>query len=342
MFHIKAGGSVNLSLNSFGGIGARYAFYVDNGAIMSESNIDAGWDTVGTIVDTSAGGVWSTGIRISGASATCSMIGATWSSPQTGNFPCFNMGPNGELALTNFQNQGSKGSFIVTSGSSITLQNSGNRGLGGALDGGDYHQIQVTGGSSGMLVQNSYFSGNANTTNNQQHHVHGIVTTGHTPNYLVLQGNTFVYHEDDITTSFASSVTSISGNTTISTAGASSFSIVGAGFGIGMNTWDRLPQATILSGFGTGPAIQTNTGDYRNFRLVIGTGGTSGNGSVKMPVESPGGYMCLATVNDINSFYTASVASNSTDVAFFNYNRSTGGGAPWNAGNVVTVQCQGL
>jgi hypothetical protein len=332
---------VNLGLSGVGVIGARYGFYLDAGAVLAESNIAAGWDVVATIVDTSAGGTWSSGINFSGANASCATPATTWGEPNGGNQPCFNLGANGELTLMNFLSQGANGSFIVTAGSNVSLRNTDNRIVGGILDGGDYAQIKITGGNPGITVQNGLFGGTANTTNNQHLHVHGIVATGHTPSGLVMTDNTFLYQTDVLVSDFSAS-TMISGNVSAFTAGASSIILTGLGSGLGKNTWDKPPVPTIESGFGTAPAMTVGA-DFLTFLVDTGTGATRNNGVVDIPVAAPVGYVCSA-VNQSNSVGSAPVVTAATNhsVVLSNYSRTTGIGLNWSDHDRVAVQCRGF
>ena len=99
---------------------------------------------------------------------------------------------------------------------------------------------------------------------------------------------------------------------------------------------------TVLSGFGTGPAITAYNGNLA-FRVNVGTGGvaTSGVISFNSTYASPG-MDCSATditTTSATVFQTKAVAS-TTGVTLTNYN-DTGSAAAWASGDTISVVCIG-
>lgn len=101
-------------------------------------------------------------------------------------------------------------------------------------------------------------------------------------------------------------------------------------------------RPTIVSGFGTSPGILNGDTDDA-FVLLIGTGGTASSGVVGFTKAVPNGRNCWCeTVSRV----TAGVAhcraqpTSTTQNTFKNYD-STMTEAPWVAGDIVQVSCQG-
>jgi hypothetical protein len=275
VFHVTSGGSVSLTTTNLTVVGARYGFYVDSGGTVSESDINATWDVVGTIIDTSAGGVWSPAIKFSGINAVCATPATTWGSPNTGNASCFNMGSSGELDMNGFISAGSSGSFIATSGASVFITNSINDAIGGILDGADYYQVHVTAAAPVVSINGNKFSGNASTTNNQNAHVHGIVATASIAS-VAIQNNQFSFFQDEINVASASETTIIRSNSSSSTNGGSSITVTGSNtVNYGNNSWDKPPISAFTSASSCGGT--TGTGQIMNgaFTGFIQVGGTT-------------------------------------------------------------------
>lgn len=287
-FHVASsgGGQVNINATDLVVVGARYGILVDSGAIVAESQFSATWDAVGTIVDTSAGGSWyGYGVQFTGVGTGCYTPSTTWGGPATGNAPCFNLGnaANNEFVLNDFKSAGSQGDFIKTTGTDIILTNSESLGVGAAVDGNDYYQVNINStGSPRIRVQNNRFVGV-----NGSVHAHGITTTAAgIPNALVIQGNTFDYFNDDVTASFPqgaivsgnTSFDTISGNVSFNQSNAASIVYYG-------NFWDATPKPTV-SACGTSPTVASASGPNSGF-ITIGTG-TATTCTITMPLSIAG------------------------------------------------------
>ena len=342
VFHITPGSTVSINTSNMVVVGARYGFYVDSGAQSSESQINATWDAVGTIVDTSAGGNWPAGNQVTGLAAQCAIPSTTWGNPNTGNAPCFNMGTTGALNLTDFTSAGSQGSFVVTAGASVSLRNVSNGIIGSVTDGGDYSQILVTGVLHPVLtVLGSSFGGNVSATNNQRDHVHGITATASAPSSIVVENNSFLNHTDEINSILGTSgITIVETNWSQGTRGAASVILTGSGpVQFANNNFTKPPVSTIASGFGAAPFI-TSGKQYTTFSVNVGTGGTASSGQITIPFGQVNGYICSATEQtSADSFVTVATITTGNTVTLTNFSRTTGLLIAWPSGAQVNVQC---
>lgn len=274
IFDIYSGGAVNINGVNEVAVGWQYGIYVNSGGRWAESQYNATWDVVGTIIDTSAGGIYSFGNVFTGQNASCALSGNVWGvGGNGGQQSCFNFGSASgqEFALDNFQSNGSQGDFITTAGASIILTNSVSLSIGSVLaaspGAGEFYQVRVTAaGTPEIRVQNNRFSGyNANS------HVHGVAITGAgVPSIFMAQNNTFIYHQEAISGSYPAGA-NISGNNSRNTNGTVSFTQAGPGailyYG---NFWDKPPLPTLTS-CGTSPSVSSG-GTYNSGFFTVGTG----------------------------------------------------------------------
>ena len=284
-FHITTGGTVNLNAINLVVVGARYGFLVDSGASVAESQINAAWDAVGTIIDTSSGGNWyGIGIQFTGIAAGCATPATTWGAPNTGQAPCFNMGSSAfnELNLTDFHSGGSQGDFITTAGTDVILENSEALSIGSVLattpGAGDFYAVHITAsGTPNVRIQNNRFVGGVTGIA----HIHGISTTGAgIPGLLVIQGNSFSLFNDDVDASFPQGAI-VSGNSSSGTNGSVSLIQVNTNAIIYYgNNWDVPPVATVSS-CGSSPSV---TGAGPNAGFITTGGGTVNSCNVTMPL----------------------------------------------------------
>jgi hypothetical protein len=174
----------------------RYGFYLTSDAFSGLNDVKMDFDGVGTIIDTSSGGIWAPQNLVSGFTGACNI--AVYNGKSVSNEPCFNFGTNGTLRLVNFYGS-SYGSFIVSSGASVELYNSVIDGVGNVADGGTYYDIQFTDtrGGTTLVVQNSRLGGNV-VSGQADAHTHGIVagtwsSSNRTIPHAVIQNNHFQY-----------------------------------------------------------------------------------------------------------------------------------------------------
>lgn len=265
VFHITNGSGVNLTMTNIVMVGARYAFYLDASATLAESQINATYDAVGTIVDTSSGGLWAPGIQMTGAGA-CGTPPTTWGSAIIGNAPCFNLGASGEFKLSGFISNGSQGSLIVSSGTNLYIDDVKSANIGSAQDGGDYYQVNATAAVGAVSVKNSRFVGI-----NGSAHTHGLHTALAATQFTSI-GNEFTFSTDAITIQAAVSETMIANNWSLSTQGAVSITISGTNpVWYRTNNFDKPPVATV-SNCGAGAAV---SGDFSGYITVGSTNPTT-------------------------------------------------------------------
>lgn len=265
----------------------RYGIYVDNGATFGGSDIDISWDGMGSVVDSSSGGSYAVQNTMTGSVANCfvPVFGGT----STTNYPCFNLGANGGLALNGFYEIGASGSFVETAGASVYLRNVIAENIGYINDGGDYYAVNVTGVSGGtnIVSQNSRLIGQSASSK-----VHGIHTGANVPTSLIVQGTNFQFFNDDLSAQTAPTTT-ISGNWSVSTNGTLSVSLGGTNpVAYWNNNWDKPPKATVAN-CGAGAGI---TGALAGF-IGVGSTVTTTTCEFTLPFEPTGsaGGNCVFT-----------------------------------------------
>ena len=90
LFHITAGGTVTLVVESTETFSWRYGILVDAGALLGASIFDIAWDGMGTLIDSSSGGLYAFQNNFTGSMSQCSVVvyGGTATEPTS----CFNLG----------------------------------------------------------------------------------------------------------------------------------------------------------------------------------------------------------------------------------------------------------
>jgi hypothetical protein len=265
------GGGLNINAQNLIVVGARYGFLIDNGAQIAISQVSGTFDTVGTIIDTSAGGHWlGFGATFTGTGTGCAIPATVWGAPNGGNAPCFNLGPGGndELVIENFHIAGSQGDYVRTAGSAVSIVNSEMLSVGGANDGAEYYTVNVTGGNPEIRLSNNRFGGSWGGA-----HSHGFHTAaGITPNRVKIEGNTFDVMADAINAALPNG-SIVANNASGGMVGAGpDFVLQGPGsvtyYG---NLWARAPVPTVVPGScgGSPPAVQ---GGPNSGVLIVGTG----------------------------------------------------------------------
>lgn len=255
-------------------------FKLASTGVVGLSNSNMEFDGVATVIDASAGGLWS-GLNILSGAGDCHRWNYATSS-NSGHAPCFTMGanPSTELHLANLKISDASGSFIISAGTNVRLEHCEIGAIGSAADGGDYYVVHTTANPGGLnvVVQNSVIGGLLSSTK-----VHGI-TTDVVASRLVVQGNTFLFLNDDLNTQSAPT-TIITGNFSISTQGSASVLNLATGGNPviwNSNQFDKPPLATI-SGCGGSPAI---TGTLSGL-ITTGTGTVTAC-TITLPFNLPG------------------------------------------------------
>jgi hypothetical protein len=115
IFHIMAGGAVTLVVSSVETFSWRYGILIDSGGLLGGSIFDAAWDGMGTLIDSSSGGVYAFQNNFTGSMSECGIAVYGGHSP-TGNTPCFNLGAGSGLFIHDFRTDGSVGDWLVGAG----------------------------------------------------------------------------------------------------------------------------------------------------------------------------------------------------------------------------------
>ena len=273
------GNSVNITTSKIVVFGARYLFQIDNGGVLSLSNIDIGGgsDGIGTIIKNTAGGLYTAQNSLSGFVGSCAVV--KFSGGASTKVNCFEMGATGPLTLDNLFVGGVTGSFIVTA-SDVTMRNSTISSVGSIADGLDYYAIQMTAGNGKINVQGSTLGGRAADTK-----VHGIVTTGATPTTTNITGNYFSSFNDAISLQTSPLGMIVANNTSLGTTGSNSVVITGTnGVVYTGNQFDRPPTAT-TSACGAGSSA---SGALQGF-ISVGSTNPTNSCNLKLPFVPMGG-----------------------------------------------------
>ena len=282
MFHALNRGAgpafiVNGSGNS--AFGWRYGFLLDATALVSFTDFGVSWDAVGTLVDASSGGTWSSANNLSGSFSSCGITGWGGSPPTPIGTTCFNMGANSELKLT-----GAKfvsplsGNLVSTAGGSVYIDNV-SAVIGNIADANDYYVVKVTAGSPQVIIRNSALAGKSGSTK-----THGVKSSGILIG-LQVQNNNFQYFNDIIDIPSVSLVGLVTGNSSISTQGTVSVLLgTASSYQYHSNFWDKPPTAT-ASACGTGA---TASGAVEGFITVGSTNPTTAC-TITMPFNATGG-----------------------------------------------------
>ncbi|MES1993136.1 MAG: hypothetical protein V4457_05920 [Pseudomonadota bacterium] len=246
-----------------------YFIYVDSGGSFGQAHINVNQDGIGTIVDSSSGGVYAVQSKMQGIMSTC-QIWSYVTSTGSGHRPCFNLGAGSGLDLADFALNASRGDIIDITGGGpnyILLNNVSIGQIGSAADGGDYYFIYDPSSTSQLLrLTNSRVIGNASGVD--AHCCHGILypaTAFGTPNFL-MKNNLF---------SFMTDILTVNSNQTLLIEGNSSFNTYASGYTLNVlgngkakyeaNYWDIDPiQAPVPNS--TAPDSKT----YWNWGLPVG------------------------------------------------------------------------
>jgi len=224
---------------------------LDNLSSIGNSVWSVNLDGMRNIIDASAGGIWQSQNIFTGNNSGCGGLNWDSGSPVSeGNDPCFNMGANSGLVLSDYQAGASRGDMVTFSGGTVTLQGRGSGQIGQAADGGDYYVVHLTAPSpnANIIVQGYTMGGR-----NGDVHTHGIVSAN-AISRLKIQNSTFGQLNDVISVPWGGD-TLISGNDSVNTAGTFSVTNMGSGAGSWFgNHWDKPPLAAVSS-CGTGASI---------------------------------------------------------------------------------------
>ena len=289
IIHAVSGGTLNIDFAAPNSIfDWRYAIRVDSGGGIGLSHFYLDMDGVLSALDNSSGGTWGVQNNISG-NGDCGSFSYVTNAPKSGvSAACFSVGGTSSgLSMTGWTGGYSTGSYIVTAGGNVFLNNVTIAEVGTLNSTGPYYGIQATANPGGLVitVQNSFIGGAATPAN-----AYGIGGTA-TPSRLIVEGTFFGGFEQDIDIG-AAATTIITGNWSASTAGSTSVTLTGNNPVVyGNNFWDVPPVATVTS-CGSSPSV---------FGAIRGTVNV-GNGSISscsitppFVVLSQGNASCVFT-----------------------------------------------
>lgn len=241
MFHITAGGTVTLVVHNTETFSWRYGILIDNGAVLGGSIFDVAWDGMGTLIDSSSGGIYAIQNNFTGSMSECGIAVFGGDSP-TGNTPCFNLGPGSGLFIYDFRTDGSRGSWLVGSlGNTVVIDNVHLASIGEANDGRNYFIVTFALPTNSLTVRNSTFGGLPSNS-----HVHGINIGTNTMGNTIIQNCVFNFMQTSIT-GVTNNQVMLTGNTSFNTnAGGKSVDLRGAGSMVYTgNFWDVPPTALL-------------------------------------------------------------------------------------------------
>jgi len=193
IFHITAGGAVTLVVSSTETFSWRYGILIDKGGLLGGSIFDVAWDGMGTLIDSSSGGLYAFQNNFTGSMSTCGIAVYGGQSP-TGATPCFKLGRDSGLFIYDFRTDGSRGSWLLgAGGNTVVINNVTIASIGGVNDGRDYYLAHFAAPTNDLTVRNSQLGGLQSNS-----HVHGINIGTNIMGNTVVQNCTFNFLNDAI------------------------------------------------------------------------------------------------------------------------------------------------
>jgi len=241
IFHITAGGTVTLVVNNSETFSWRYGILIDSGALLGGSIFDVAWDGMGTLIDSSSGGIYAIQNNFTGSMSECGIAVFGGASP-TGHTPCFNLGVGSGLFIYDFRTDGSLGSWLLGAGNNtVKIDHVDIASIGGANDGRDYHVVAFSAPTNSLVVRNSSFGGLSSSS-----HVHGINIGTNTMGSTIVQNSVFNFLNDSIVGTTNNRVM-LTGNTSFNTnSSGKSVDLRGTGQMVYVgNFWDVAPTALL-------------------------------------------------------------------------------------------------
>ena len=241
LFHVTAGGTVTLVVNNTETFSWRYGILIDKGALLGGSIFDVAWDGMGTLIDSSSGGLYAFQNNFTGSMSECGIVVYGGKSPSEAT-PCFNLGPGSGLFIYGFRTDGSRGNWLLgAGGNSIVIDNVTIASIGGVNDGRDYYVVDLAAPTNTLIVRNSELRGSPSNS-----HVHGINIGTNTMGSTVIQNCTFNSLNDAIVGVTNNRVV-VTGNTSFNTnSSGQSVNLRGTGKMVySGNFWDVPPKALL-------------------------------------------------------------------------------------------------
>lgn len=241
IFHITAGGTVTIVVHSTETFSWRYGILIDSGALLGGSIFDVAWDGMGTLIDSSSGGIYAFQNNFTGSMSECGIAVFGGPSP-TGATPCFNLGLGSGLFIYGFRTDGSIGSWLLgAGGNTVEVDNVDIGSIGSANDGRNYYVVDFRTPTNSLIVRNSQLGGLP--LNN---HVHGINIGVNTMGSTIIQNSVFTSLNDSIVGTTNNQVV-VTGNTSFNTnPTGKSVDLKGTGLMVYTgNFWDVPPTALL-------------------------------------------------------------------------------------------------
>lgn len=240
LFHITAGGTVTLVVTSTETFSWRYGILIDSGALLGASIFDVAWDGMGTLIDSSSGGLYAFQNNFTGSMSECSVVvyGGTPTEPT----PCFNLGVGSGLFIHDFRTDGSLGSWLLgAGGNTVEMNNVDIANIGHANDGRNYYIVHFSAPTNSLVVRNSQLRGLASNS-----YVHGIHIGTNTMGSTIIQNCVFNFLNDSIVGTTNNRVV-VTGNTSFNTnSSGKSVDLRGTGSMVYVgNYWDVPPTALL-------------------------------------------------------------------------------------------------
>jgi hypothetical protein len=241
LFHVTAGGTVTLVVGNTETFSWRYGILIDKGALLGGSIFDVAWDGMGTLIDSSSGGVYAIQNNFTGSMSECGIAVYGGKSPADAT-PCFNLGRGSGLFIYGFRTDGSRGSWLLGAGNNtVMIDNVTIASIGGVNDGKDYYVVDFAAPTNTLIVRNSELRGlPANG------HVHAINIGTNTMGNTVIQNNVFNSLNNAIV-GVTNNRVMVTGNTSFNTnASGQSVNLSGTGKMVySGNFWDVPPTALL-------------------------------------------------------------------------------------------------
>jgi hypothetical protein len=240
LFHITAGGTVTLVVHSTETFSWRYGILIDSGALLGGSIFDVAWDGVGTLIDSSSGGIYAFQNNFTGSMSQCNVV--VYGGTPTEATTCFNLGVGSGLFIYDFRTDGSLGSWLLGAGNNtVEMNNVDIASIGGKNDGRNYYIVHFLAPTNSLVLRNSQLAGLA--SNSQ---VHGINIGVNTMGSTIIQNCVFNFLNDSIVGTTNNRVV-VTGNTSFNTnATGKSVDLHGTGSMVYVgNYWDIPPTALL-------------------------------------------------------------------------------------------------
>ena len=218
----------------------RYGILIDSGALLGASIFEVAWDGMGTLIDSSSGGLYAFQNNFTGSMSECSVVvyGGTSTEPT----PCFNLGVGSGLFIYDFRTDGSLGSWLLgAGGNTVEMNNVDIATIGGANDGRNYYIVHFSAPTNSLVIRNSQLRGLSSSS-----HVHGINIGTNTMGSTIIQNCVFNFLNDSIVGTTNNRVV-VTGNTSFNTnRSGKSVDLRGSGGMVYVgNYWDVPPTALL-------------------------------------------------------------------------------------------------